>query len=142
MTIADRQVGRRYGQAPERKCRSLPGLRQFPPPEPLIRDRDPKIVRAAILAWNEVADGDAAKDRDFARVIASCRCFLVDNPSPILAGAGHRRSWAPVARVKMPWRDDAAPAQRVIFCVYPEYDELRLRARLDEFEIVTGVSSR
>lgn len=37
----------------------------------------------------------------------------------------------------IPWRDDAAPEQRVIFCVYPEYDELRLRARLDEFEIVT-----
>lgn len=39
--------------------------------------------------------------------------------------------------IAVPWRDDAAPAQRVIFCVYPEYDELRLRARLDEFEIVT-----
>lgn len=39
--------------------------------------------------------------------------------------------------VSVPWRDDAAPAQRVIFCVYAEYDELRLRARLDEFEIVT-----
>lgn len=39
--------------------------------------------------------------------------------------------------ISVPWRDDAAPAQRVIFCVYPEYDELRLRARLDEFEIVT-----
>jgi hypothetical protein len=39
--------------------------------------------------------------------------------------------------INVPWRDDAAPAQRVIFCVYPEYDELRLRARLDEFEIVT-----
>ena len=39
--------------------------------------------------------------------------------------------------IVVPWRDDAAPEQRVIFCVYPEYDELRLRARLDEFEIVT-----
>ena len=39
--------------------------------------------------------------------------------------------------IKVPWREDAAPAQRVIFCVYPEYDELRLRVRLDEFEIVT-----
>lgn len=39
--------------------------------------------------------------------------------------------------IAIPWRDDAAPAQRVIFCVYPEYAELRLRARLDEFEIVT-----
>lgn len=39
--------------------------------------------------------------------------------------------------IAIPWRDDSAPAQRVIFCVYPEYEELRLRARLDEFEIVT-----
>jgi len=39
--------------------------------------------------------------------------------------------------ITIPWRDDAAPAQRVIFCVYPEYTELRLRARLDEFEIAT-----
>lgn len=39
--------------------------------------------------------------------------------------------------IAIPWRDDAAPEQRVIFCVYAEYDELRLRARLDEFEIVT-----
>ena len=39
--------------------------------------------------------------------------------------------------IAVPWRDDTAPAQRVIFCVYAEYDELRLRARLDEFEIVT-----
>lgn len=39
--------------------------------------------------------------------------------------------------IAIPWRDDTAPAQRVIFCVYPEYSELRLRARLDEFEIVT-----
>ncbi|MCS7466130.1 DUF1788 domain-containing protein [Stieleria sp. ICT_E10.1] len=39
--------------------------------------------------------------------------------------------------IAIPWRDDAAPAQRVIFCVYPEYTELRLRARLDEFEIAT-----
>ncbi|WP_146571389.1 BREX protein BrxB domain-containing protein [Botrimarina hoheduenensis] len=39
--------------------------------------------------------------------------------------------------IDVPWRDDVAPAQRVIFCVYPEYDELRLRACLDEFEIAT-----
>ena len=36
-----------------------------------------------------------------------------------------------------PWRDDAAAPQRVIFCVYNETEELRLRAKIDEFEIVT-----
>ncbi len=36
--------------------------------------------------------------------------------------------------VAVPWRDDAAAAQRVIFCVYDQADELRLRANLDEFE--------
>lgn len=39
--------------------------------------------------------------------------------------------------IEIPWRDDAAAAQRVIFCVYPETDELRLRARVDEFELAT-----
>ena len=39
--------------------------------------------------------------------------------------------------IAIPWRSDAAAAQRVIFCVYNEYDELRLRAKIDEFEIVT-----
>ena len=39
--------------------------------------------------------------------------------------------------VAVPWRDDAAAAQRVIFCVYHESEELRLRARIDEFEIGT-----
>jgi hypothetical protein len=39
--------------------------------------------------------------------------------------------------IAVPWRADAAAAQRVIFCVYNEEDELRLRARIDEFEIVT-----
>ena len=37
----------------------------------------------------------------------------------------------------IPWRSDAAAAQRVIFCVYNEADELRLRSRIDEFEIAT-----
>ncbi len=46
---------------------------------------DPTVVRAAYRAWNEVADGEAAADRDFARVLASYRRFLVDNPSPVLA---------------------------------------------------------
>jgi Domain of unknown function (DUF1788) len=39
--------------------------------------------------------------------------------------------------IHVPWRDDAAPAQRVIFCVYAETEELRLRAAIDEFEIAT-----
>ncbi|MBF0500205.1 MAG: DUF1788 domain-containing protein [Candidatus Riflebacteria bacterium] len=39
--------------------------------------------------------------------------------------------------VAIPWKSDAAAAQRVIFCVYNEADELRLRAHIDEFEIAT-----
>lgn len=39
--------------------------------------------------------------------------------------------------ITIPWRSDAAAAQRVIFCVYNENDELRLRAKIDEFEIAT-----
>jgi len=39
--------------------------------------------------------------------------------------------------IKVPWRDDAAAAQRVVFCVYNENDERLLRAKIDEFEIVT-----
>ncbi|ADH86835.1 BREX protein BrxB domain-containing protein [Desulfurivibrio alkaliphilus] len=39
--------------------------------------------------------------------------------------------------IAVPWRDDAAAPQRVIFCVYHETEELRLRAKIDEFEIAT-----
>lgn len=39
--------------------------------------------------------------------------------------------------ISIPWRDDAAAAQRVIFCVYNETEERWVRARIDEFEIVT-----
>lgn len=39
--------------------------------------------------------------------------------------------------IAVPWRDDAAAAQRVIFCVYSETEERWLRAKMDEFEIVT-----
>lgn len=39
--------------------------------------------------------------------------------------------------IAVPWRDDTAPAQRVIFCVYNENDELRLRAKVEEFELST-----
>jgi hypothetical protein len=39
--------------------------------------------------------------------------------------------------IAVPWQNDAAPGQRVIFCVYNENEELRLRAKIDEFEIAT-----
>lgn len=39
--------------------------------------------------------------------------------------------------IAIPWRGDAAALQRVIFCVYHEAEELRLRAKVDEFEIAT-----
>jgi hypothetical protein len=39
--------------------------------------------------------------------------------------------------ISVPWRDDAAAAQRVIFCVYNETEERWLRAKVDEFELVT-----
>lgn len=39
--------------------------------------------------------------------------------------------------IAIPWRDDVAAAQRVIFCVYNETDELRLRSKIDEFELAT-----
>lgn len=38
--------------------------------------------------------------------------------------------------IAVPWRD-VAPAQRVIFCVYSEQEELRLRAKIQEFELAT-----
>ncbi len=40
------------------------------------------------------------------------------------------------SHIQVPWREVAA-AQRVIFCVYPQADELRLRARIEEFELAT-----
>ncbi len=39
--------------------------------------------------------------------------------------------------ISVPWRDDAAAAQRVIFCVYNETEERWIRAKVDEFEIAT-----
>ncbi len=39
--------------------------------------------------------------------------------------------------IAIPWRDDAAAEQRVIFCVYHESEERWLRARVDEFELAT-----
>jgi len=44
--------------------------------------------------------------------------------------------------IAVPWRDDAAAAQRVIFCVYNENEELRIRAKIDEFEIATKQAGR
>lgn len=34
--------------------------------------------------------------------------------------------------ISIPWRSDAAAAQRVIFCVYNEYEELRLRSKIKD----------
>ena len=42
--------------------------------------------------------------------------------------------------IAIPWRSDSAAAQRVIFCVYNEADELPLLAKIDEFELVTKES--
>ena len=39
--------------------------------------------------------------------------------------------------ISVPWRDDAAAAQRVVFCVYNETEELSIVAKVDEFEIAT-----
>lgn len=39
--------------------------------------------------------------------------------------------------IAVPWRTDTAAAQRVIFCIYHETEELRLRAKIDEFELAT-----
>lgn len=41
------------------------------------------------------------------------------------------------SHIAVPWRADAAPAQRVIFCVYNEREERVLRARIEEFELET-----
>jgi len=39
--------------------------------------------------------------------------------------------------IAVPWKEDAAALQRVVFCIYNENDELKLRAKIDEFEIAT-----
>ncbi len=43
--------------------------------------------------------------------------------------------------IRIPWREDAAAPQRVLFCVYDENEELRLRAKSDEFETTTVIAS-
>lgn len=40
--------------------------------------------------------------------------------------------------IAVPWRPDAAPMQRVVFCVYPAPAERRLRAAVDEFAVATS----
>lgn len=45
------------------------------------------------------------------------------------------------SHISIPWRD-AAAAQRVIFCVYNPMDELKLRAKLPEFELATIRNNR
>lgn len=42
--------------------------------------------------------------------------------------------------ISIPWQQGVAPAQRVLFCVYPETEELRLRARMAEFDLETRKS--
>lgn len=42
-----------------------------------------------------------------------------------------------ITHIAVPWRDLLAPAQRVIFCVYDETEELKLRAKYGEFELET-----
>ena len=39
--------------------------------------------------------------------------------------------------IGIPWMKDLSDEQRVLFAVYHKEDELKLRARLDEFEIAT-----
>jgi len=44
--------------------------------------------------------------------------------------------------ISVPWRNDAAAAERVIFCVYNQDDELKVRAKIGEFEIATREAQR
>ena len=39
--------------------------------------------------------------------------------------------------IRIPWNHDSNPEERVMFCVYDEQDELKIRIRIDEFEIAT-----
>ena len=38
--------------------------------------------------------------------------------------------------ITIPWRDDAAAAQRVIFCVYDETEERTLRAKIERYSVL------
>jgi len=44
--------------------------------------------------------------------------------------------------ITVPWQSDLAAAQRVIFAVYDKSDELRLRAQLEEFALVTQQANK
>lgn len=44
------------------------------------------------------------------------------------------------SHIALPWKPGLAAAQRVIFCVYNASDELRLQAKIGEFEITTVAS--
>jgi len=37
----------------------------------------------------------------------------------------------------VPWREDASPEERIVFCVYNEKEEQRLRFVVDDFELAT-----
>mgnify|MGYP000961867113 CR=1 FL=1 len=39
--------------------------------------------------------------------------------------------------IEIPWREDIAPAQRVVFCFYDPKEELRVRGQVKEFELNT-----
>jgi len=39
--------------------------------------------------------------------------------------------------IRIPWQQSAAPSQRVVFCMYDAIDELRIRAKIGEFQLVT-----
>lgn len=44
--------------------------------------------------------------------------------------------------LSVPWQQGLAPIQRVIFAVYDKTDELRLRANVDEFALVTAQAGK
>ena len=39
--------------------------------------------------------------------------------------------------IRVPWQQDVAPSQRVLYCIYDAHDELRLRSMMAEFELAT-----
>ena len=39
--------------------------------------------------------------------------------------------------ISIPWRDNIAPAQRVVMCVYNQSDERMFRFKIEEFELAT-----
>ena len=45
------------------------------------------------------------------------------------------------SHISIPWKEDLAAPQRVIFCVYDPTDEKHLRAMIDEFQLATEGSN-